>query len=122
MIYERGLDTHLPATGFIESGGVDLYCAGRERTAIPGAHVGVHSWWSGGNPDGVDLPKTHEDHVTQLHYFAQIGCPVSFYEYTLNAAPGTGMYIMNQSDLLEEGVVTEFVKRRPVQPKTDEVP
>ena len=112
LIHERGLDTHLPASGFIESGGVDLFCGGKQRTAVKGSHVGVHSWW-GDSGDGADLPKTHPEHQEQRRSFRNIGCPLSFYTYTLHAAPGHGMYIMTGRDLLEQGVVTKFVKHQP---------
>jgi len=112
-IHERGLNTHLPADGFIESGGVDLFCGGVERTIVSGGHVGVHSWWYNSGTNGADLSKKHPGHRSQREGFADIGCPPSFYEYTLNAAPGSDMYIMSKEDLLREGVVTRFVKGQP---------
>lgn len=111
FVHARGLDTHLPAHGFIESGGVDLFCGGNKRTAVPGGHVGVHSWWSSDGTTGATLPKTDEAHAEQFAFFDKIGCPSSFYNYTLNAAPGNGMYVMKRQELLKEGVVTKFVKR-----------
>ena len=113
LVHKRGLNTHVPKDGFIESGGVDLFCGGKERTAVLGAHIGVHSWWTNDGVNGADLPLNHDEHRAQRAYFDDIGCPASFYEYTLNAADGSSMYVMKKEDLIKEGVVTRFVKAVP---------
>lgn len=110
LIHESGLDTHLTTDSFIESGGVDIFCAGHKRTAERGAHVGVHAWaYNDGRKSGFALDREDEDHAPYLAYFETVGCPVSFYWYTLKAAPAESMYVMSEDELLKEGVVTAFV-------------
>ncbi|MEM9600179.1 MAG: hypothetical protein AAF926_04075, partial [Pseudomonadota bacterium] len=58
LLHNAGLNTHLTSDSFIESGGVDIFCAGHERTAERGAHVGVHAWaYNDESKTGFDLPS-----------------------------------------------------------------
>jgi hypothetical protein len=110
LIHDAGLDTHLRADSFIESGGVDLFCAGRTRTAERGAHVGVHAWAY--NEDGFSgdaLPPEDPAHAPYTDYFSEVGCPVSFYWFTMQAAPASDIYIIDEAELVAQGVVTAFV-------------
>lgn len=110
LIHAAGLDTHLRADSFIESGGVDIFCAGRTRTAERGVHVGVHAWaYNDNSRSGFRLDKLDEDHKPYIDYFETVGCPLSFYWFTIEAAPADGMYIMSEQDLIDQGVVTDFV-------------
>ena len=51
LVRERGLNTLIPGSGMIASGGTDFFLAGVKRTVQPGAKIGVHSWT--GNPNGT---------------------------------------------------------------------
>lgn len=109
LIHEAGLDTHLLAESLIESGGVDIFCAGHKRTAERGAHVGVHAWaYADDSKSGFDLSEDDPDHQIYIDYFEIVGCPVDFYWYTLEAAPADDIHIMSDSELIEQGVVTAF--------------
>ena len=108
LIHRAGLDTHLRADSVVESGGVDLFCAGRRRTAEPGAHVGVHAWaYNDRSKTGFALPADDPDHAPYLDYYAEVGCPTAFYWYTLSAAPYDGMHVMDADALRAQGVVTD---------------
>ena len=104
MVRAAGLDTVVPSYGEIYSGGVDFFLAGVRRTAEPGAVLGVHSW-SDGEIQGRDLPRDHPDHQVYLPYFPEMGIPVEFFWFTLDAAPAEGMYIMTPADMRRYRVV-----------------
>ncbi|MEL6415781.1 MAG: alpha/beta hydrolase [Pseudomonadota bacterium] len=108
LIHEAGLDTFVPADGQIESGAVDLFCAGRNRIAERGAKIGVHSWAAEDGLEGGDLPEDDPEHQPYIAYFETIACPVSFYWYTLEAAPADGMHYMSEDELLTHSVATEI--------------
>ena len=110
LIHKAGLDTHITADSFIESGGVDIFCAGRNRTAERGAHVGVHAWaYNDGSITGEELSQDDAEHQPYLDYFSVVGCPVEFYWFTMEAADADDMYIMSDDELTDQGVVTRFV-------------
>ena len=108
LIHEAGLDTYLPSDGRIESGAVDLFCAGRNRIAERGARIGVHSWAGEDGLEGGALPRDDEEHQIYLEYFDAVDCPVSFYWFTLEAAPADGMHYMSEREWLDYQVVTEI--------------
>lgn len=107
LIHEAGLDTFVPADGIIESGAVDLFCAGRNRIAERGARIGVHSWSDEDGLEGGQVPRSSAEHDIYLDYFNAVDCPVSFYWFTLAAAPADGMHYMTEAELLEYQVATE---------------
>lgn len=108
-IHERGLDTYLPPDGFIESGAVDLFCAGHQRIAAPGAHIGVHSWYDEETSADAISPDD-EEHDAFIDYFETVGCPVDFYWFTVEAAGPDDMYVMTESEWLEWGVATVLME------------
>ncbi len=77
LVHNRNLDTFVPAGSRVSSGGVDLFCAGRERTVEQGAELGVHSWRDGAGTEGRDLGRDDALHADYLAYFEEVGCPVS---------------------------------------------
>jgi len=96
-IRKLGFDTHVPADGEVASGGVDLFLAGNNRSAEPGALFGIHAW-GGGPVVATDLPKDHEDHLLYLDYYAEMGIPGEFYWRTLSAAPAEGIHWMTEDE------------------------
>ena len=108
LIHEAGLDTYVPADGQIESGAVDLFCAGKNRIAESGAKIGVHSWAAEDGLEGGDLPQDDPEDQPYISYFEQVTCPVSFYWYTLEAAPAGDMHYMSEDELLAHSVATEI--------------
>ena len=108
LIHNAGLDTFVPADGIIESGAVDLFCAGRNRIAERGARIGVHSWADGEGMEGGDISPSSDEHQIYLDYFEAVGCPVSFYWFTLEAAPASGIHYMTEAELIDYQVATEI--------------
>lgn len=108
LIHEAGVDTYVPENGRIESGAVDLFCAGRNRIAERGALIGVHSWADEEGAEGSALPRSDQEHRMYIDYFNQVGCPVSFYWFTLEAAPADGMHYMTADELRKYDVATEI--------------
>lgn len=112
MIYNAGLNTYLPSDGFIESGAVDIMCAGKERIIERGAHVGVHSWADDEGGRGDELPKDHAEHEPYLDYFSEVDCGPEFYWFTLDAAGPDDMHIMTEQEWLTYGVATQVINAR----------
>ncbi|MEM7152058.1 MAG: hypothetical protein AAF799_04410 [Myxococcota bacterium] len=109
LIREAGWGTFVPADGQIASGGVDLFCAGFERSIEPGAMLGVHSW-SDGVMDGADYPQDHPAHESQLAYFIEmLGDPLGpdFYWFTLAAAPAEDIHWMTDDEIATHQLLTE---------------
>jgi hypothetical protein len=90
MIRARGIATHVPAEGWVASGGVDLFLAGAHRSAEPSARFAVHSWEdvTGRGPQDYapDAPKN----LSYLDYYRAMGMNEgearAFYAMT-NSAP-----------------------------------
>ena len=100
-----GLNTHLTEASEIYSGGVDLFLAGVERTMVPGAVLGVHSW-SDGERDAKDFPLTAPEHDQNRDYIDAMLGSGSFYWFTIYAAPADGMHIMTRDEIRKYGLLT----------------
>lgn len=101
LIRQAGLNTYVPGNGDISSGGVDLFCAGVNRTIEKGAKLGVHSW-SGNGIQAADLPEDSPLHEAQIAYFSEmLGSPLGrdFYFYTINAAPAAKIHYMSPEEI-----------------------
>ena len=113
LIREAGLNTKVLADSEISSGGVDLFCAGKERIVTKGAKLGIHSW--GGNGISAnDLPKDHPAHQYQLTYFTMclgIDKGPDFYFLTLESAPADDMYWMKDQEIKNWTVATKFIEQ-----------
>jgi hypothetical protein len=108
LVRNGGWATHLPADGEIASGGVDLYCAGVERTMEPGGRIGVHSW-SNGEVEGADLPMDSPEHTFFIDYLQEmLGAPRGrdFYFFTLQAAPAAGIHWMTPEEIEQYGLLS----------------
>jgi hypothetical protein len=112
IIREAGLNTKVLTNSNISSGGVDLFCAGKERIVTKGARLGIHSW--GG--DGIsadDIAKDHPAHQYQLEYFTMcLGKEKgpAFYFRTLTAAPAGEMHWMSDKEIKEWKLATSFIE------------
>ena len=104
-VRELGLNTHLTATSEIYSGGVDLFLAGVQRTMEPGAIIGVHSW-SDGTRDAKDYPPDAPEHEMNRQYVEQMLGNDAFYWFTIYAAPADDIYIMNDTEIRQYGLLT----------------
>ena len=108
VIRKKNLSTHLTKDSIIESGGIELFIGGVERTMERGAQVGVHSWSD--DDDGYEaheLPKDHKDHKPYIKTYQKLGIPKSFYWFVVNAAPANGMYFMTEDELMRFNLLTK---------------
>lgn len=97
LVRERGLNTLIPSSGMIASGGTDFFLAGVKRTVQPGAKIGVHSW-SGLIVEGSKLPKDHPEHQKYIRYYEEMDIPAEFYWYTLRATPSDDIHWMSAEE------------------------
>ena len=90
MIRARGLATHVPAGGSVRSGGVELFLAGRQRIADPGAEFAVHSWADEDGRQAADYPESAPENRAYLDYYREMGMSAveakAFYAMT-NSVP-----------------------------------
>jgi hypothetical protein len=108
LVRQSGLSTHLENGSHIASGGVDLFCAGVQRTIEEGAKLGVHSW-SGEDIEAGELPEESPLHNNQINYFNEmLGDPLGkeFYFFTIYAASADDMYYMNENEIEQYGIST----------------
>lgn len=101
-LFDEGLNTVVEPGGFIASGAVDLYLAGRNRRLEEGSRVGVHSWSDGKN-EASDYPKNSEEHQLFIKYYTDVGMTQQlaedFYFFTINAASADDIHWMTESEL-----------------------
>lgn len=112
IIHEAGLTTKVLVDSQISSGGVDLFCAGKERIITQGAQLGIHSW-GGGGLSADDFPKDHPAHQYQVAYFTMcLGKEIGpdFYFRTLEAAPAGEMHWMDWEEVKKWSVATQLLK------------
>lgn len=111
IIREAGLATKVMADSKISSGGVDIFCAGKERIITQGAALGIHSW-GGGSLSADDFPKDHPAHQYQIAYFTMClgeGRGPDFYFRTLEAAPAGDMHWMDWEEIKKWNIATELL-------------
>lgn len=106
LIRRFELNTHIAKTGYVLSGGVDLFLGGVKRTIGAGAGVGVHSW--------RDVSHTTEDidlsdpvHASYVNFYLAMGIPERFYWFTLDAAPAERIYFLSPEELYDYQLVTD---------------
>ena len=116
-VRENGLNTHLRSTSQIDSGAVDLFLAGMERTMERGAHIGVHSW-SDGMQQAKDIPPDDPQHRKNAQYIKDMLGSEDFYWFTIYASPANGIHEMTEDEILEYGMLTQPI----MEPSTDEMP
>jgi hypothetical protein len=120
LINEAGLTTKVPYSGMIASGGVDLFCAGKNRIIEKGAKLGIHSW-SAGSFDADDLPKDHPAHQYQIAYYKMcLGEKgEDFYFHTLEAAKASDIHWMSNDEISKWNVATKIMNRSNPEPYID---
>lgn len=107
-IRRHKLSTHLTQNSIIESGGIELFMGGVERTMERGAKVGVHSWSDDDEGyEAHELPKGHPDHKPYIKTYQKLGIPKSFYWFSINAAPADDMYFMSEEELERFDLLTQ---------------
>jgi hypothetical protein len=109
MIRAKGLDTHVPATGSIRSGGVELFLAGVNRSADEGAEVGVHSWEDSDGLQATDYPANDPVHRPYISFYTDMGMDAAkaraFYDFTNTAAPFDGLHVMSRAEMVKFGLI-----------------
>ena len=100
-----GLSTHLRSDSVVDSGGVDLFLAGRRRTMARGASIGVHSWRNGYR-EGSSYPPSSPEHDLTRDYIADMLGSDAFYWFTLQAAPSDGIHEMTAAEIARYGLLT----------------
>lgn len=108
LVRAGGLQTHIPADGFVASGGVDLFVAGATRSIEGTPMIGVHSW-TDGTVDAGNLSCDDARHRLQLCYFSEMlgrEAGAEFYFFTLAAAPADDIHYMTSAEIAEHGLAT----------------
>ncbi len=108
LIRNAGLFTHVESDSDIASGGVDLFCSGKQRTMEDGAKLGVHSW-SGNGVEAGELSVNDPLHDDQIAYFTEmLGSPIGeeFYFFTINSAIANDIHYMTTDEIEEYKILT----------------
>lgn len=88
MIHARQITTYVPQGGSVRSGGVELFLAGKQRIADPGAEFAVHSWADEDGREAKDYPADAPENRAYLDYYAEMG---------MTAAQAKAFYAMTNS-------------------------
>ena len=101
MIRRAGLETHVPANGSVRSGAVELFLAGKRRSADPGAEFAVHSWRDAEGREADDVADEDPVNRAYLAYYREMGLSATqaraFYAMT-NSAPNEGALWLTESE------------------------
>ena len=102
MIHARGISTHVPADGSVRSGGVELFLAGKNRRADPGAEFAVHSWADEDGREAKDYPASAPENRAYIDYYEEMGMPEpqaqAFYAMT-NSVPNAQAKWLGSADI-----------------------
>ncbi len=101
-IREAGIATHVPSTGSVRSGAVELFLAGTSRTLERGAQFAVHSWLDNHGREADDFASNHPAHRLYLDYYVEMGMSETrareFYAMT-NSVPHSSALWLNANDM-----------------------
>lgn len=102
MIHARGISTHVPAGGSVRSGGVELFLAGKNRIADPGAEFAVHSWADEDGREAKDYADTAPENRAYIGYYEEMGMAEpqarAFYAMT-NSVPNAQAKWLTAADM-----------------------
>ena len=73
MIHARGLTTYVPEGGSVRSGAVELFLAGAQHIAEPGAEFAVHSWADEFGLEPKDYAPNAPENRIYIDYYRQMG-------------------------------------------------
>jgi hypothetical protein len=88
MIRARGLTTHVPDGGSVRSGAVELFLAGKDHIAEPGAEFAVHSWADEFGLEPRDYAANAPENRIYIDYYREMG---------MSEAEARGFYAMTNS-------------------------
>jgi hypothetical protein len=104
MIRAKGIATHVPANGWVASGAVELFLAGTQRSAEPGARFAVHSWEDDSGRGPSDYSPNAPKNRAYLDYYRTMGMSEhearDFYAMT-NATPFSRPRSMTTADIAQ---------------------
>ncbi len=110
MVRKAGIATHVPATGSIRSGGVELFMAGTKRTISPGAEIGVHSWQDSDGLEATDYAENDPVHTPYISFYRDMGLSDAqaraFYDFTNRAASFDDVHYMSKAEVAQFGLLT----------------
>ena len=107
LIRRLGLNTMIARTGYVLSGGVDLFLGGVKRNIGPGAGVGVHSWYDQLGIEPEELNLANPIHATYVNFYLEMGVPERFYWFSLDAAPAERIYFMSPEEIYDFQLATD---------------
>ena len=105
---EKKLNTKLLSNSNINSGAVDLFLAGVERSMEKGAYIGVHSWGDGFK-EAKEFPKNAPEHEQNRKYIEDMLGKDDFYWFTIYAAPANDIHQMSEAEILKYGLLTQAI-------------
>lgn len=109
FVRNKGLNTKILSSSDINSGGVDLFLAGVERTMEKGAKIGVHSW-SDGEKDAAEYPADSPEHELNRKYIETMLGSDDFYWFTIYAAEADSIHQMTEEEISRYKLLTQPVK------------
>lgn len=108
LVRQARISTYVPETGSVRSGGVELFLAGVEHRAAPGAQFGVHSWQDSDGFEADDYPPSDPVHALYIGYYIDMGMAPqtarAFYDFTNHAAHFASVHYMTPSELTRFGL------------------
>lgn len=107
LIRRLGLNTHIAPTGYVLSGGVDLFLGGIERTIGAGAGVGIHAWSDGTRINASSANVADPIHATYVNFYLEMGVPERFYWFSLTAAPADRVYFLSPEEVYDLQLATQ---------------
>ncbi|MDB4837218.1 alpha/beta hydrolase [Marinomonas sp.] len=106
LIRRLGLSTRIAATGYVLSGGVDLFLGGVERRIGAGAGVGIHAWTDGTHIQAANIADTDPVHGAYVNFYLEMGVSERFYWFSLAAAPAERVYFLSPEEVYDFELVT----------------
>lgn len=107
LIRRLGLNTHIAPTGFVLSGGVDLFLGGVERIIGAGAGVGVHAWSDGTKIKAANINNADPVHAAYVNFYLEMGVSERFYWFSLEAALDDRVYFLSPEEVYDFQLATQ---------------
>jgi hypothetical protein len=102
MVRKAGISTYVPNGGSVRSGGVELFLAGAQRKADPGAEFAVHSWRDEDGLEAEDFAADDPVHLAYIAYYREMGMSDAkahaFYDMT-NSTPNDDALYLGPKDI-----------------------
>ncbi|NJM50095.1 MAG: hypothetical protein HC843_03765 [Sphingomonadales bacterium] len=102
MLRRAGITTYVPDGGFVASGAVELFLAGKKRSAAPTAEFAVHSWRDSDGMEADDYAADDPVNVEYINFYTEMGIPrdkaAAFYAMTNSVGHDDALYL-GRSDI-----------------------